>query len=292
MNKKGILFCVLSAVLFGVAPLITKYIYTYHVDAIGLGFYRGLFALPFLYTMARRQNPSVRVKKTDFKKIVIVGFIGSTLTTLFLNLAYAYIDIGTACTLHFMHPMFVTLICVVFYKQVFTKDKVISLILAMAGIALFIDFNHLNNLQGITFAIVSSITYAFYFVTVDKFGLKKLDTFVLSFWTACVVTVGFFIMSLFSKSLFIPNSFGLTFLLFANAMVCQILAVTLLQVGIKYLGPQSASLLSLFEPITSLISGVLFLHEELSLFKLLGCCVIFTAVTIHILGDKPKDKNA
>ena len=289
MNKKGIFYCILSAVLYGVAPLVTKLAYAHGIHAVGLSFYRCLFSLPFLYVMARKGNDSILIEKTTFKKVIIVGLLGSTLTTLFLNLAYSYIDMGTASTLHFMHPMFVTLLCVIFYKERLGILKFLSLIIALSGVMTFMDFGNLSNTAGVFFAILSGCTYAFYFLGVDKFQLRKIPTFVLSFWTAVIVCVGFFVLGLVTNTLFIPDSIELTVLLLMNAIICQVLAVTLLQIGIGYLGSQSASLLSLFEPVTSVFVGILFLHESFSYLKLLGCALIFVAVLIHMKENQAKN---
>ncbi len=282
MNKKGIFYCVLSAVLYGVAPLVTKMVYAYGVHAIGLSFYRCLFSLPFLFFMARKVHQHVSIEVSERKKVLLVGVMGSALTTLLLNLAYSYIDMGTACTLHFMHPMFVTCMCVLIYKEKLSLMKVFSLILALLGVSMFMDLANLSNTTGVFFAILSAFTYACYFLGVDKFNLRKIPTFVLSFWIAGISCCSFFVLGIFTKTLFIPDSLELGVLLLLNAIICQVLAVTLLQVGIRYLGSQSASLLSLFEPVTSVFVGILILHESFSYLKLLGCVLIFTAVFMHM----------
>ena len=143
MNKKGIFFCVISAILYGIAPLVTKMVYAHGVHAIGLSFYRCLFSLPFLYGMAINKHENLTIDKPLRKNVILVGLLGSTLTTLFLNLAYSYIDMGTASTLHFMHPMFVTLMCVIIYKEKLGWLKIISLVLAVSGVSMFMDIGNL-----------------------------------------------------------------------------------------------------------------------------------------------------
>lgn len=288
MNKKGIFFCVISAILYGIAPLVTKMVYAHGVHAIGLSFYRCLFSLPFLYGMAINKHENLTIDKPLRKNVILVGFLGSTLTTLFLNLAYSYIDMGTASTLHFMHPMFVTLMCVIIYKEKLGWLKIISLVLAVSGVSMFMDMGNLSNSTGVFFAILSGFTYACYFLGIDKFNLKRIPTFVLSFWVAVIACLGFFILGMMTKTLFIPDSIELFFLLLMNAIICQVLAVTLLQIGIGFLGSQSASLLSLFEPVTSVFVGILILCESFSYLKILGCILILAAVMIHMQGNKAK----
>ena len=286
--KKGIFVTVLSAILFGIAPLITKSIYVYGMNAFGLGFYRTLLALPFLYSMVRANHLSLKISFHELRRITVVALFGSTLTMLFLNLAFSTLDVGTASTLHFMHPLFVTVICVVLFKDHFDAKKIISLGVALFGVCLFIDISNLDNLLGISYAILSSFTYAFYIIGIGKFNLHRINTYVLSFWTSLIVLTSFMIMALFTNSLFFPISPNLLLLLLGNAIICQVLAVTLMQLGITILGPQSASLLSLFEPVTCVIAGYCFLNETLTLNEMLGCFVILFAVILHIAFESKK----
>ena len=68
------------------------------------------------------------------------------------------------------------------------------------------------------------------------------------------------------------------------------LGVVLCQMGIKAIGAARASLLSTFEPITSLIVGVLFLREHLDPVAILGACIILISVMITSLPEKTLNK--
>ena len=39
------------------------------------------------------------------------------------------------------------------------------------------------------------------------------------------------------------------------------------------------SILSMFEPVTSVIFGIIILHEQLTIVKLIGCFIILSAIT-------------
>jgi len=52
------------------------------------------------------------------------------------------------------------------------------------------------------------------------------------------------------------------------------------QVGVKCIGPQNTAILSTFEPITSVILGILVYQESFSLRTLFGCLCILSSVVI------------
>ena len=79
----------------------------------------------------------LRVTKNQLKNLAILGFIGNSITTLLLNIAFAHIDVGIVTPIHFTYPIFVTLGCVLFFHEKLSKQKIIALVIAMSGIGCF-----------------------------------------------------------------------------------------------------------------------------------------------------------
>ena len=52
------------------------------------------------------------------------------------------------------------------------------------------------------------------------------------------------------------------------------------QIGVKYVGPSTATILSTFEPITSLIVGIFLFNEVLQFKNIIGCVAILAATII------------
>lgn len=61
--------------------------------------------------------------------------------------------------------------------------------------------------------------------------------------------------------------------------------------GIRSLGAGDAAILCMFEPLTSFVSGTLFLHEEVSLLKVLGSVLILGAVTFMIVMNRRQARS-
>lgn len=59
----------------------------------------------------------------------------------------------------------------------------------------------------------------------------------------------------------------------------SIIGVGFFQYGVQYVGAQDAAILSTFEPVTSMIVGILVLHESASLSSMAGCILILISVT-------------
>lgn len=288
MKQKGILYTSASAILFGITPLLTTQIYALGANSLTAVFYRSILVVLILAILCKLKKISFRIPFIDVWKIAFVSVLGSGLTTILLFASYEHIDTGTATSLHFLYPVFVALLCRFVYHEHLGKRKLSALTLAFLGMMLFLGSGN-GSLFGFLMAIASSITYAFYMVYLEKSGLTRMEPFLLSFYIGIFITLetlGFHFLH--PQIIFVlpPVAYLLLAIL---SIVSSFLAVIWLQKGILYLGSSSASLFCLFEPITSLLVGVFFLHESLTIFKIAGSILIlFALVTMSKQSELDK----
>lgn len=282
MRTKGIILTVLSAIIYGFTPVLCSITYTYGNNPITLTFFRGFVILPILICLMLKDKVSFKVNLIELLKISFVAIFGSVITTLLLYSSYQYLDVGTSTTLHFMYPLFVTLICHFIYKDVLTKRHIFALVLALIGIFTFINFNDLNKIKGIIFALTSGVTFSIYLVGIEKLKLSRMNDYKLSFYLALVMTVSLFIFGSTTKQLVFNQPLQSYILIICVAILAQLIAVICLKKGIGYLGSSLASMFSMFEPVSSVIFGFLFLNEPITALKVIGCCFILGGVSLLI----------
>ena len=185
--------------------------------------------------------------------------------------------------------------CVLFYKEKLGLQKIIALLIATSGIACcFFGMDVKAGLSGGTFlglvlAVASGMTYAFYIIYMDKSGLKNQPVFKITFYVALMssiamgiygtVTNELVLSSLTTKSWWISLAFSL---------LCTVIALSLLQIGIKHVDASTAAILTTFEPITSIVCGVLLLGESVTTIKIIACALIMIGVVTLSLS---KQKN-
>lgn len=290
MYAKGILYTILSAVLFGITPILTTMIYDYGANSITVVFFRSLFVIPILFCIMKGKHISLRIQAHDVKNIAIIAIFGSGLTTILLFSSYTYIDVGSATTLHFLYPICVSILCYIIYKEKLSKQKMMALGMAALGTLCFFNIRNVENLKGILLAASSALAYAFYMVQLEKCHLTHMNAYKVSFYIAIFIlleTIAYHIVSPVLHIVLPLNAYGLLLIL---SIVSSFLAVVLLQLGIKHLGSSTASLFCLFEPVTSIICGYLFLHDAISFMKVIGCLIILGALAFMSLSKKG-DKN-
>ena len=279
MNRaKGIALVILSAVIYGITPTMAKYTYTHGSNPVMMTMFRSLLPIPIILVILLAKKISIKIPVKILGKISVIALVGSTVTSVMLNMSYNYIPVGMSTTLHFVYPTFVSILCFLFYKEHIDRAKILALIISGAGILCFFQGGASGSLIGILLALGSGMTYAFYMVAVDKWGIKDLHPMVFSLYTCLFVSVYTFLYGLMTNQVtfgLTPLSWVFTFLV---AVSVSIGANAFLQVGIRHTGASTAAILSMFEPITSVVCGILILRESLSGTKLLGCSLILIAV--------------
>lgn len=231
----------------------------------------------------------MRVESGNFKNIGLLG-IFSVATTIFLYCSYSFIGVGTATTLHFMYPVFVALICKAFFKEHLGEKKIVALIFAWIGVLFFMDLRYMGNFIGILMAVASSLTFALFMVFMEKKKLVKLNTYLLTLYIAVFAVAALLAGNAFYRYIIVDMSLKAYILMIIVSLCTSLMAAILIQKGIEEIGSSSAAIFSLFEPITSVITGGLFLNERISFLNIIGCIIIFGAITYLAVTNK-KEKT-
>lgn len=283
---KGIIFTIISAFVFGFTPILAKITYAGGNNAITLTFLRALLGLPFLYIGMRKNKTVLKITKDEFFKFILLSFLGIGITTTSLYSSYNYISVGMATTLHFIYPCVVYFICILFFKEKITKKKLTALVFSSFGIIMLIDKVSYGNTVGIFLATLSGITYGLFLVYLDKSGFKHMDAFKCTFYISLFNIVGLFVFGKFTGDLTFALDLSAWLITILISFLTSIFGNAFLQLGVKYCGATTASILCTFEPITSVILGIIFLSEHITIFKFLGCIFIILAVVLLSINDK------
>ena len=88
---KGIVFTVISAVIFGFTPVLGRMTYDMGSNAVTLGFFRNLFSIPVLLVVILVTKSPLKISLGRLKDIALVGICGNATTTILLYSSYSYI---------------------------------------------------------------------------------------------------------------------------------------------------------------------------------------------------------
>jgi drug/metabolite transporter (DMT)-like permease len=288
---KGYLYSVLSAVIYGLMPLMAKFIYAEGVNAMTLVFLRNLLALPSLALLAYWQQKSLKVEKKAFYSIGLLSFLGCSLTPFLLFLSYQYLPSGTATVFHFVYPSLVVIFGFFFLKQKVGKGTLVSILLCFLGILFFYDPSGGFHPLGAALALGSGVTFALNVLLLSRFRKFKdsgfLFTFYIVLWSALVT----FVICLCTGSLAFPVSLKGWILALVFSLSVTTGAVVLFQQGVFLIGGEKTAIVSTLEPITGVVVGILVFQESCHWKVLLGSVLVIAASLLIAVMDMKKKKG-
>jgi drug/metabolite transporter (DMT)-like permease len=172
------------------------------------------------------------------------------------------------------------------YKERASGTKLLAVSLAIVGMMFLNDSEANINLMGFLLAFGSSVAYAFYIVYLDRSGLKSMNSLKLTLYLCVMASSMIFVFGLFTGSLdftMSPLGWGVSVLL---SILVAFLGVSFFQIGVALIGPQKTSILSTFEPVTSIIIGALLFNELISGRTIAGFISILASVVIITAFDR------
>lgn len=289
MNSKlkGTLCSIGAAVSYGLNPLGALPLYSQGINTNTVLFFRyGLaVVLLALFMLFKRQSFAITKKETSILVALGILFAMSSLT---LFLSFHYMGAGIACTLLFVYPVMVAVMMTVFFKEKLTIITILSIILALSGIALLYKGNDgdVLNITGVILVMISSLTYAIYIIVVNKSPLR-ISSVKLTFYVLLFGVIFLIIYSLAGA----PNNYiqmlttpEIWFYALILALFPTVISLLLMVVAVHEIGSTPTAIMGALEPLTAVVIGVVMFGEQLTLRMATGVLMILVAVLFIIAG--------
>ncbi len=279
----GLLLAAAGSIAFSGKAIIVKLAYRHGVDSVTLLMFRMLFAMPFFLAMAwwagRGQAPLTR---RDWWGVVGLGFSGYYLASFLDFLGLQYISASLERLILYLNPTLVLLLGWVLYKRKISDRQAIAMAVSYSGILLV--FGHEiswvgdNVVLGASLVFLSAVSYAVYLSysgqLVQRLGSLRLAG--LATTVACLLCLlQFLVLMPLSAINVAPEVIGLSML---NATACTVLPVLMVLMAIERIGAGLTSQVGMIGPMSTLMMGVLFLNEALTVWILAGTALVLGGV--------------
>lgn len=287
---RGIFLAILSSSTFGMIPFFALPVIREGVGLDSILFYRFAISAAIVGFYLLFAGSDFRVTVKEFVTLFVLGFFYA-LTSLCLTASYLHIPSSVATTIHFLYPVLVTAIMILFFKSRVSFPVIVSAIMAIAGVYLLSggDSGGVVSVKGLALVLVTVLTYAVYIVGVNKSCVQKMDGLKMTFY------VLFSSALIFGGNLLVKGngldpipsySAGINLLLLA--LIPTLISDLTLILAIKQIGSTVAAVLGCMEPLTAVFLGICFLNETLNGEQLVGIFVILSAVFVVISENRIK----
>jgi drug/metabolite transporter (DMT)-like permease len=272
----GILITLLSAAAFGTLAIFGRLAYAAGLDTFTLLFLRFTIATLLMGALlAFRREPLPRGK--TLLQLIGMGGIGYAGQSFCYLTAIKYASAGLVALLLYLYPAMVAVLSALFLKEKINRLKIIALLIALTGTALTVRPGS-GQWQGMLLALGAAGIYSIY-ILVGAGVMKQVSAFQSTpviFASSGVVYGGLVALN----GAHWPVDAAGWWAVAGTVLVPTLIAVTAFLMGIQYIGPTDASMLSTLEPVVTVILAALFFSERLDALTLLGGGLILTAVIL------------
>ena len=151
----------------------------------------------------------------------------------------------------------------------------------MAGLFMLKETsNHSPGFTGILYGVSAAIFYAFYIIGSKKYSNTPIDSNVLTTLLSLGCTLLFLVLSLSEHSLSLPTSRNTWIYILILGTVATAIPIQLMLEGLKHISSVRASIISVLEPLVTVMVGVFLLEESISLVQTLGACIILGSAVL------------
>lgn len=280
---RGILLVALSAACYGLMPTFAKLAYAAGTSLYTLLLLRFSVGAVFMFVLIRIKKAPLP-QKGDILRYFLLGAIGYVSHSFCFFTALDLAPSSVVSLLLYTYPALVMLGSAAFFKEKITLRKVISLLLAVGGAFVIIGTELGGSSFGIMMAVLCAFGYSAY-ILVSARLVKQGEGMQSSAFIMLGAAVGYALMNLgfgFAPPTNMSGMLGVVLL----ALISTALGFWAFFTGMEKTGPAKAALVSTVEPVITVISSALLLHEPLTASVILGGVLVLGGLVITSLPTK------
>ena len=282
-NSLGVALIIVSSIGFGLAPTFATFSYRNGGNAVGTLLAR--FTVATLLMLIVRKVSSRQAKWPRpllFGQLFLLGALGYFTATILYFTAIQNIDSGLAITIFYCNPVIVVLLS--WWLLSNKPSRIIVWCLASTLIGVTIAAGQVGNADTISviLVLIVAVEYAFYMIISSKV-LPKVDLFTGVTIVMFGAASSFAIYALFAPSsveVIFPNAINGWVSVLMLAVVATVIPTATLYAGMNLIGTGKTAVIQTFEPVASILAGVIFLSEPLTVPRIIGATFVIGAVGV------------
>ena len=264
---KGYSQVIAASILYGLIGIFIKLITDMPIGSII--FFRILFALGAitLYLFVSGRFFELRLKEKKGYLLMLGLFEAAAVLANFYSIRYTTVSI--AVLLLYTTPIYVTLLSPLVLKENITKRSIIALVLSITGVVLVVQPQTLQNginIIGVALGLASGLLFACMILTSRK--IKDIYTGTAQATWSMIVSLIVFSPFAFAVSMDVLKDHMQLLILFG--LIPTAIGGILYFSGLRLIKAQSASIISLLEPVSAVVFAFIILSNPIAITTVLG----------------------
>lgn len=281
-RRDGVILIVLSVLGYSLFPVWVRFLSDTGLSALDIATWRFLLAVPLVWlAVSVRGRQPLRIPLPR-RGLLLAGMI-MTVAAITGVAGIQLLPAAVYVLLFYSYPAMVALISVARGERL-ARAEWLALGLTLVGIALTMPdlgtgLEQGGNTLGVIYALVNALAVAVYYVITARLLKGCDDTPRASAYSVTGALLPLLVYALV-QGVAMPDS-GVTWLLLLGfALVSSVLPMVTLNAGIQRLGPSRAAILSMFEPLLTLLWSFLILGDLIQPIQLVGGALILGSLVL------------
>ncbi len=304
-RSAGFLFVLLSALGFGLMPVLAVFAYRGGINVITMLWIRFSAAAAVLLLalgLRRRlaKTPAMRTSRADAMRLppgrilallAVLGVCYALQSGLYLS-AVRHIPVSLATLILYFYPALVCLSSPLVERRPLGGRDLLALAVAFAGLVLVLgaSFRGFQG-PGIWLAIGAAGVYSVY-IHLSNRVLRRVEPLPFTAFVTLVSAGCFLLGGLAAGSLEFRFAPVTLLPLLGIILFSTLLAILAFLKGLERLGPGRTAILSMTEPLFSILLSTLLFAERLTPRQAVGGACLLAGVTLATLRGQPESKEA
>ncbi len=262
---------------------------------------RMVTAALFLHIIMLIKGRGLRHYRIGWKNLLLAALTGAgavLFTSYFYYISISMTSAAVSAILLYTAPFFVMLLSLLLFGEQMSVKKLASFLIALIGCGLVsgIAGGVIWNGLGLLFGVLSGIAYALYSIFTaiylrrggeDPFAFMSFSITFAAIGSLLLISPGAIVEKVAAAPMpTIPILLGLGFG-FATAAVPYLLYTF----GLSGIRASVASILAFSEPLMAALFGLVFLHEKIDAFGVIGILLVTAAIVIMNITPKKKEEK-
>jgi drug/metabolite transporter, DME family len=221
--------------------------------------------------------------RVGLARLGILGLAGVAASNYFYYLAIQRTNVATAIIVQYTAPVWVLLYLVIRGIEKPTVSKMISVVLALMGIALVIGIFGAGQIQldplGVIAALIASFSFAYY--NIDGHNLlSKHDRWTVLLYTTLAASLFWMIVNPPAKIVVVHFSAAVWLFLVFFAVTSVLIPFVFYFAGLQHLKPTNAIIVSCLEPVFTILIAAIALREIVRPLQAIGIVMVLSAIFV------------
>lgn len=203
----------------------------------------------------------------------------ATMTGCYL-MSFIKIPASIASMIFYLYPAFVTITAVLLKIDKFVLKKGVALTLAGIGMVLLLksSFGKIN-FMGILYAFGAAMAYTIYIIVGNNL-IESTDPIIASMFIMLGVSITYGIIGFIKKELTFYIDTNTFMFIVAIIFISTVLGMVFFWRGTKEIGPSKASIISMVEPLVTIVLSCIVFKETITICQVFGGALILLSVFI------------